>query len=72
MELNVTTPQAYTIPEFIRDYKVGRTTAYDEIKTGRLRTYTVGRARRISASAAAEWQRNLEATNTGTVPVKAP
>jgi excisionase family DNA binding protein len=59
----VITPQAYTIPEFIRDYKVGRTTAYEEIKTGRLRTYTVGRARRISASAAEDWQRQLEASS---------
>ena len=52
---------AYTIPEFIGHFKVGRTTAYEEISTGRLATYKVGRRRYISAHAAAEWQRKLEA-----------
>lgn len=54
------TQQAFTIPEFIGTFKVGRTTTYEEIGTGRLATYKVGRRRYISAHAAAEWQRKLE------------
>ncbi|MDI1342419.1 hypothetical protein [Polaromonas sp.] len=55
------TQQAFTIPEFIGHFKVGRTSAYEEIGSGRLTTYKVGRRRYISAHAAAEWQRKLEA-----------
>ena len=53
--------QAFTIPEFIGHFKVGRTSAYEEIGSGRLQTYKVGRRRYISAHAAADWQRKLEA-----------
>lgn len=52
--------QAFTIPEFIGTFKVGRTTTYEEIGNGRLATYKVGRRRYISAHAASEWQRKLE------------
>lgn len=55
------TEQAYTLEQFVSTYKVGRTKAFDEIATGRLATYKVGRRRYISAHAAAEWQRKLEA-----------
>lgn len=61
------TQQAFTIPEFIGYFKVGRTSAYEEIGSGRLATYKVGRRRYISAHAAADWQRKLEAeTNPAT------
>ena len=55
------TEQAFTIEQFISIFKVGRTRAYEEIASGRLATYKVGRRRYISAHAAAEWQRKLEA-----------
>ena len=55
------TEQAFTVEQFVGIFKVGRTTAYEEISTGRLTTYKVGRRRYISAHAAAEWQRKLEA-----------
>lgn len=55
------TQQAFTIPDFISHFKVGRTSTYEEIGAGRLSTYKVGRRRYISAHAAAEWQRKLEA-----------
>lgn len=55
------TQLAYTIPEFIGHFKVGRTSTYEEISNGRLATYKVGRRRYISARAAAEWQLKLEA-----------
>jgi hypothetical protein len=57
--LNVT-EQAFTIEQFIGAFKVGRTKAYEEIASGRLSTYKVGRRRYISAHAAAEWQRRME------------
>ena len=52
--------QTYTVNQFIDSFKVGRTTTYQEIETGRLKTYKVGRRRYISAHAATEWQRRLE------------
>jgi hypothetical protein len=58
------TEQAFTIEQFIGTFKIGRTTAYDEISTGRLQTYKVGRRRYISARAAADWQQRLEAETT--------
>lgn len=59
------TEQAYTLEQFVSTYKVGRTKAFDEIATGRLATYKVGRRRYISARAAAEWQQKLEADTAG-------
>ena len=56
-----TTAAAFTIPQFIDTFKVGRTSAYEEIAAGRLSTYKVGRRRYVSAHAAADWQRKLEA-----------
>jgi len=55
---------AYTVEQFIGATKVGRTKAYEEIASGRLATYKVGRRRYISAHAAAEWQRKLEVEAT--------
>lgn len=55
------TEQAFTVEQFVGVFKIGRTTAYEEIASGRLATYKVGRRRYISAHAAAEWQRKLEA-----------
>lgn len=52
--------QAFSIPEFIGSFGVGRTKTYEEIESGRLKTYKVGRRRYISEHAAAEWQRKLE------------
>ncbi len=60
------TTQTFTIPEFLTTYKVGRTKAYEEIDSGRLITYKVGRNRYISGHAAAEWQRRLEAETNAT------
>jgi hypothetical protein len=57
--------QTYTIPQFIATFKVGRTKTYEEIGSGRLATYRVGRRRYISGHAATEWQRRLEAETNG-------
>jgi hypothetical protein len=52
--------EAFTIQQFIDAFKLGRTSVYEEIATGRLPTYKVGRRRFISANAARQWQQRLE------------
>ena len=52
--------KTYTVNQLLSEFKIGRTKAYEEITTGRLATYNVGRRRFISAHAAVEWQRKLE------------
>lgn len=54
------TPQAFTIEQFVDSFNLGRTKVYEEIASGRLATYQVGRRRFISAQAAATWQRQRE------------
>ena len=56
---------ALTIAQFIDHYGVSRNTVYEEIKSGRLASYQVGRRRYISARAADEWQRRLEVEAAG-------
>ncbi|MBK7314382.1 hypothetical protein [Candidatus Aalborgicola defluviihabitans] len=52
-----------TVKEFEQEFKVGHTVAHAEIKSGRLVTYKLGRRRYISAAAAFDWQKRLEAEN---------
>jgi hypothetical protein len=54
------TAQALSVNQFIDEFDVGRTTTYQEIKSGRLRTYLLGKRRYISRAAAEEWQQSLE------------
>lgn len=53
--------RAFSIEQFGAVYGVGRTRIFEEIKSGRLATYTVGRRRYISVAAADAWQRDREA-----------
>lgn len=53
--------RTYTIPQFVAFYGVGRTRVFEEINSGRLKTYKVGRRRYISATAAAQWLADREA-----------
>ena len=46
----------YTLPEFCRDFGIGRSFAYDEIKAGRLRAFKVGAATRIAGEDALAWR----------------
>ena len=64
--MNVT-DKAFTVKEFEQTHKIGHTKACEEIKSGRLASYKVGRRRYISDRAAEEWQRNLEAENANLV-----
>ncbi len=63
-------PQAFTINQFSATFKLGRTKTYEEIDSGRLATYKVGRNRYISGRAAEEWQRRLEAENAASGKVE--
>lgn len=66
---------AYTIEQFSAASQTCRTKLYEEIASGRLATYKVGRRRYLSAQAAAEWQISLEAetaaARTGSVALAA-
>lgn len=53
--------RAYTVAQFAEVYQVGRTRVFEEIASGRLKSYRAGRRRYISAAAAEEWQRAREA-----------
>lgn len=53
-------PGAFTIEEFARTYRIGRSTVYELLDSGALRSFHVGRRRLISFRAAEEWQLNLE------------
>ncbi len=53
--------QAYSIKTFLELYDIGRTKLYEEIASGSLATYRVGRRRYISPRAGEDWQRGLEA-----------
>ncbi len=51
--------RAFNIEEFCHRYGVGRTTFYEEIKSGRLRMVKVGKRSLITADAAEAWLKNL-------------
>ncbi len=46
---------AFSIEEFCNSYSVGKTTAYEEISSGRLHAVKVGRRTLIPENSAAEW-----------------
>jgi len=52
---------AFSIPEFAVAFRIGRSTVYEIIDSGELRSFHVGRRRLISFAAAEEWQRKREA-----------
>ena len=58
-------PFALTIQDVVKLCKNGRTTIFAEIKSGRLRSYKLGRTRRITPQAVREWQQALIAESEG-------
>jgi excisionase family DNA binding protein len=52
--------QLYRIPEAMRILSLSRSVIYEQIRAGRLRSVTQGRARLIPASAIAEYVALLE------------
>ncbi len=53
--------RAYTIQEFGRLYKLGRTKIWQLIKDGNLKSVTVGSKRLIRADDAEDWLASLDA-----------
>ena len=51
--------RARSIDQFCQCFAVGRTTAYEQIKMGRLRARKVGKRTIITDDDAEEWLRNL-------------
>ncbi len=63
--------KAFDILEFCEAYRVGRSTAYDEIREGRLKIFKVGKLTRIGVEAAENWRRQREkAATLGPPPVR--
>jgi excisionase family DNA binding protein len=52
-------PSAFSIDDFCSRYGIGRTTIYEEIRTGRLGAVKVGRRTLITEQAGQEWLRSL-------------
>ena len=50
---------AYTVPELVAATGVGRTTLYEEMKAGRLRTCKVGKRTLVTAEDARAWLSTL-------------
>jgi excisionase family DNA binding protein len=49
--MTTVTPELLTVPEVMMRLRLGRSTVYDLIRSGRLVSITVGRSRRIPADA---------------------
>lgn len=52
---------AYSVEEAMRITRIGRTRFYQEINSGKLRTFKAGRRRLVSAEALYDWVHRLEA-----------
>jgi excisionase family DNA binding protein len=60
-----TSPQrVFSIEEFCRNFGVGRTKVYEELKLGRLRARKIGRRTIITAEDAGSWLRRLPLMTT--------
>ena len=53
-------PQALTVPEVMAALRISRPKVYDLIRSRSLVSFTIGRARRISAAALADYIRRTE------------
>jgi hypothetical protein len=54
---------AYTIPEFCRDFAIGRSRAYEEIASGRLKAFKIGVSTRIAGEDALAWREHFRAAS---------
>jgi excisionase family DNA binding protein len=57
---------AFSVHEFASAFKISRSTTYELIESGQLRSFHVGRRRLISYQAAREWQTVLEKSQART------
>ena len=56
--------RAMSIAEFSENYNIGRTKAYEELKSGRLRGRKIGKRTIITEDDAEEWLRRLPVIET--------
>ncbi len=56
--------KAFDILEFCEAYHIGRSSAYGEIREGRLKIFKVGKLTRISVEAGENWRRQREEAAT--------
>jgi excisionase family DNA binding protein len=56
---------AFSVEGFCHSYSVGKTTAYEEISSGRLRAVKAGRRTLIPEQSAADWLKSLEPVSIG-------
>jgi excisionase family DNA binding protein len=54
---------AFSVEDFCKSYGVGKTTAYEEINSGRLVAVKVGRRTLIPEQSAAAWLKSLALIN---------
>ena len=59
LELKQIQKRAISINEFCKAYSIGRTSAYDEIKVGRLRVVKFGRRTLVPIDNAEKWLESL-------------
>ena len=52
--------EAFRVEEFCALFRIGKTKFYEEVASGRLKTFPIGRRRRVSRAAAEAWVRGLE------------
>ena len=57
-----------SIPEFCKIASVGRSTVYEEMSGGRLRSVQVGRRRLIPAAEVRRWLETIAKAGAGEVP----
>lgn len=63
-----TAREAYTLKEFYEAKRISRTKTWEEIRSGSLKCYRVGRRVLISVEAAQSWQNAKEASGTDAGP----
>ncbi len=57
---------AYTVPEFLTSAGIGRTTFYEEVKSGRLKVVKVGARTLVPANEARAWLDRLAEAHEAT------
>jgi excisionase family DNA binding protein len=62
-------PSAFSIKDFCDQYGIGRTTAYEEIKAGRLKAVKVGRRTLVPVESGQDWLQALP--KVGQIPRRA-
>jgi excisionase family DNA binding protein len=68
ISLNAVPARAFSIQAFCRQYGVGRTKVYQEIKAGKLKAKKAGKRTLIQGDEAERWARELPELHTSVMP----